>query len=124
MPRVLLLKLWQNPDDQIGFIDQEAAKLKVSALALAKRYYDLEKIDYVTYQKIYKISIEKYNKKKDTDGGGSYYTTKKSNLSSTFAKAVINSTLEGKTLHDDAFRLLNVPHGRAFQTLLEMYNNV
>ncbi len=121
MPKILLLKLWQNPADQVGFIEYQAEKLKVSALALAKRYYDLNKIDYPTYQKIYEISMENYRKK--TDSGGSYYNTKKSNLSKTFAKAVINSTLEGQILHDDAFRLLNVSHGGAFNTLMEMYND-
>lgn len=121
MPQKLLVKLWQNPDDHVDFINRQAKELKVSALALAKRYYDLNKIDSSTYQKIYKTSIENYRKKPDGGSGGSYYITKKSNLSETFAKAVINSTLEGQILHDDAFRLLNVSHGRAFNSLMEMY---
>lgn len=121
MPQKLLVKLWQNPDDHVDFINRQAKELKVSALALAKRYYDLNKIDSSTYQKIYKTSIENYRKKPDGGSGGSYYITKKSNLSETFAQAVINSTLEGQILHDDAFRLLNVSHGRAFNSLMEMY---
>ncbi|MGI6513238.1 MAG: ImmA/IrrE family metallo-endopeptidase [Syntrophomonadales bacterium] len=122
MPKELLLELWQYPDDQVAFIDRHAKKLKVSALALAKRYYDIDKIDYATYQKIYEISIQNYKKKEDDGSGGNHYNTKKSNLSETFAKAVINSTLEGQLLHDEAFRLLNVSHSTAFNKLMEMYN--
>ena len=123
MPEKLILELWQNPADQIDFIERQSKKLKVSALALAKRYFDMERIDYPTYQKIYAISMENFKRKLDGDSGGSYYITKKSNLSKTFAKAVINSTLEGQILHDDAFKLLNVSHGGAFNALMEMYND-
>jgi Zn-dependent peptidase ImmA (M78 family) len=123
MPKILLLKLWQNPVDQVGFIEHQAEKLKISALALAKRYYDLNQIDYPTYQKVYEISMEKYRQYINSGSGGSYYNTKKSNLSKTFAKAVINSTLEGQILYDDAFRLLNVSHGGSFNTLMEMYDD-
>lgn len=122
MPERLLLECWGNPQDQVYFIEDFAKKLKVSTLALARRYYDFNKIDYSTYQKVYKISIENYKKKRDNKGRGNYYSTKKSNLSEPFAKAVINSTLEGQLLHDNAFRLLNISHGRAFNTLMEMYN--
>jgi hypothetical protein len=83
---------------------------------------DIDKIDYATYQKIYEISIQNYKKKEDDGSGGNHYNTKKSNLSETFAKAVINSTLEGQLLHDEAFRLLNVSHSTAFNKLMEMYN--
>ena len=87
------------------------------------KYYPLNQIDYPTYQKVYEISMEKYRQYINSGSGGSYYNTKKSNLSKTFAKAVINSTLEGQILYDDAFRLLNVSHGGSFNTLMEMYDD-
>ena len=66
MPKELLLELWQYPDDQVAFIDRHAKKLKVSALALAKRYYDIDKIDYATYQKYMRYPSKITKRKKMT----------------------------------------------------------
>ena len=50
-------------------------------------------------------------------GGGDFYRTTLSRVSRRFARALVESTLEGQTLYRDAFRMLGVKKTETFNNL-------
>jgi Zn-dependent peptidase ImmA (M78 family) len=50
-------------------------------------------------------------------GGGDFYRTTLSRVSRRFARALVESTLEGQTLYRDAFRMLGVAKTETFNTI-------
>ena len=57
--------------------------------------------------------------RKNRDGGGNYYRTQLRRLGRPFTRAVISSTLEGRTTYRDAYRLLGTVKHSAFEGLAE-----
>jgi hypothetical protein len=50
-------------------------------------------------------------------GGGDFYRTTLSRVSRRFARALVESTLEGQTLYRDAFRMLGVAKTETFNNI-------
>ena len=50
-------------------------------------------------------------------GGGDFYRTTLSRVSRRFARALVESTLEGQTLYRDAFRMLGVKKTETFNNI-------
>lgn len=84
-------------------LDKLARHFKVSRLVVARRAYDLGKIDKATYSSVYASSW-----KVKSSSGGSPYNTIPVRNSKRLTNALVKRTMEGSVLIRDAARLLNV----------------
>lgn len=79
---------------------------KVSTLVILRRIYDAGKITKQQFWERYQEELEKIKTIVTKGAGGNFYLTQAVRVSKRFARALVVSTLEGQTLHTDAFRLL------------------
>jgi Zn-dependent peptidase ImmA (M78 family) len=119
MPVSLIEKIWSKEFDIDKNIEFISGKLKISQLALAKRLFSYGKITEVKYQEIYRKAIENFNKKNSGGRSGDFISTKMSNLSRTFLRAVIVSAEGGNLLYDEAYKLLNIRNSKSYYELIK-----
>ena len=93
-----------------------ARRFKVSTLVILRRIHDA---GYLTQDELwtaYRTELERLRAiPKGT--GGNFYWTQAARVSKRFASALVSNTLEGQTLHRDAFRLLGFSKHATFQEL-------
>lgn len=97
---------------------EEAARLarvfKVSTLVILRRIHDAGYISESELWAAYRAELDRL-KSLSRGSGGNFYWTQTARVSRRFATALIGSTLEGQTLHRDAFRLLGFSKFSTFQ---------
>jgi Zn-dependent peptidase ImmA (M78 family) len=93
-----------------------ARQFKVSTLVILRRIYDAGKI---TRQALWRAYGEELDRLKaiPRGTGGDFYLTQSARIGKRFARAIVVSTLEGQTLHRDAFRLLGFSKLSTFREL-------
>ena len=82
-----------------------AARFKVSTLVVLRRIHDAGGLTQVQFWQAYEEELERL-RRIPKGKGGDYYLTQAARVSKRFARALVASTLEGQTLHRDAFRML------------------
>jgi len=97
---------WQNADAIEENLQRLAARYRVSAFVVLRQAYDLKRIDGETYWTNYDALLGKTTKPQG--GGGNFYATLFARNSKTMTTAIVRALAEGKILHRDAARLLNV----------------
>ncbi len=90
---------------------------KVSSLVILRRLRDLKLIKERQFWPLYNNELQRIKTK--ANAGGNFYTTKQARIGRSFARAIIESTLEGKTLYRDAFRLLELDKMDTFNKLCQ-----
>jgi Zn-dependent peptidase ImmA (M78 family) len=103
-------------------LNRLAKVYKVSTLVILRRLHDLGIYDYAEFKKLYQDELDDLRKKSNgtkKSGGGNFYQTLEIRENSYFVKAVVSSTLEGKTLFRDAFKLLNIKNTDVFFKLAD-----
>ena len=109
-----------NSDENIKKEMVRLAKFyKVSTLVVLRRIYDLGAISQDKFRIEYGNELERlklFTENKGS-GGGDFYANQKYKISGSFAKALLISTLEGNTLHRDAFKLLGFSKFSTFREL-------
>ncbi|MBI5209528.1 MAG: ImmA/IrrE family metallo-endopeptidase [Elusimicrobia bacterium] len=102
-------------------LDSELARLsrrfKVSTLVVLRRIHDVGGLTDAQFWKAYHAELERINALPKREGGGDFYLTTAARVSKRFARAVIANTLEGQTLHRDAFRMLGFSKIATFHEL-------
>lgn len=97
-------------------LDRLARFFKVSTLVVLRRIHDAGGLTREEFWREYErelmrlLAIAK-------GGGGNFYLTQAARVSKRFARALVISTLEGQTLHRDAFRMLGFAKFDTFQKL-------
>jgi Zn-dependent peptidase ImmA (M78 family) len=93
-----------------------ARYFKVSTLVILRRIHDAGFIPHDEFWAAFNDEMARLLDIVRTSGGN-YYWTQAARVSKRFAKALIISTLEGQTLHRDAFRLLGFSKLSTFREL-------
>ncbi len=98
-----------------------ARRFKVSQLVILRRYRDLGKLTSDDFWNEYAIELDRLRALAPSAGGGNFYATERVRVGKRFARALIQSTLEGNTLYRDALRLLSI---KKIDTFHEFAQNV
>ena len=95
------------------------AKLfKVSTLVILRRLLDTGALTRDTFGMAWAAERERLSALAEVGGsGGDFYRTTLSRVSKRFARALVESTLEGQTLYRDAFRMLGVAKTETFHAI-------
>ncbi len=106
-----------KPDSELSDQTTRLARLfKVSTLVILRRIYDLGYLNLESFTNAYTAEYQRILeiiKKR----GGNFYLTQAARISKRFARALIVSTMEGQTLHRDAFKLLGFSKLSTFREL-------
>jgi Zn-dependent peptidase ImmA (M78 family) len=101
-------------------LDDEARRLaryfKVSTLVILRRIHDVGGLSAETFWVAYRAELARL-RAIPRKSGGDFYLTQAARVSKRFAAALVTSTLEGQTLHRDAFRMLGVSKLTTFREL-------
>ncbi|MFN4202656.1 MAG: ImmA/IrrE family metallo-endopeptidase [Tabrizicola sp.] len=93
-------------------------QFKVSTLVVLRRLLDAGALDRAAFDRAWADERARLRELARTGaGGGDFYRTTLSRVSRRFARALVESTLEGQTLYRDAFRMLGVKKTKTFNNI-------
>jgi hypothetical protein len=93
-----------------------ARYFKVSTLVILRRIRDTGGLTDGQFQSAYSQELARL-KGRPKGSGGDFYLTQGARVGKRFARALVASTLEGQTLHQDAFRMLGFSKLSTFREL-------
>lgn len=95
-----------------------ARQFKVSTLVILRRLLDAGALDRPAFDRAWTQERARLRElTQSIAGGGDFYRTTLSRVSRRFARALVESTLEGQTLYRDAFRMLGVKKTETFNNI-------
>ncbi len=118
VPGSSIRETYQPGAELTAELDRLARFYKVSTLVALRRIADAGLMDRASYRRAYDAELERVVLLAGQRApGGSFYNTTPVRVSKRFARALISDTLEGRTSHRDAFRLLGSKKYSAFEEL-------
>ncbi len=117
VPLDLIKHDFEKDADLQDELNRLARRFKVSTLVILRRLYDAGGITLDEFQQIYRQELARLISIVAKGGGGNFYLTQAARVSKRFARALIANTLEGQTLHRDAFRMLGFSKLATFHEL-------
>lgn len=108
-----------QPDEPLDEAMQRLARqFKVSTLVILRRLLDAGALDRPGFDRAWAAERARLRELvRAGAGGGDFYRTTLSRVSRRFARALVESTLEGQTLYRDAFRMLGVKKTETFHNI-------
>jgi len=97
-------------------LDRLARRFKVSTLVVLRRIHDAGGLTADQFWREYRRELERL-RAMPTGGGGNFYLTLGARASKRFARALVVSTLEGRSSFTEEFRLLGLKRMVTFQEL-------
>ena len=116
VPMAVLREEYRKREDLQVALDRLARRFKVSTLVILRRILELGGLTKEQFWEAYKEEIERL-RAIPKGSGGDFYLTQGARLSKRFARALVANTLEGQTLHRDAFRMLGFSKLETFREL-------
>jgi Zn-dependent peptidase ImmA (M78 family) len=116
VPLVVLREEYRRDLDLWGEVNRLARRFKVSTLVILRRIHDAGGL---THEQLWEAYAEELERLRaiPRGTGGDFYLTQAARVSKRFARALVTNTLEGGTLHRDAFRMLGFSKLSTFQEL-------
>lgn len=107
-------------EDPVAAVPRLASAFKVSNQVALRRLLDGELLTRPDFDAAWAIEIKRAAEiSRGGGGGGDFYATALSRASRRFARALVSSTLEGRTLYRDAFHMLGVSKAATFNAVGE-----
>jgi Zn-dependent peptidase ImmA (M78 family) len=105
-------------DEELGqTVARLVRRFKVSSLVVLQRLRDARRLTWEEFGVAYEEEKQRLANLPRPKGGGDFYATTGARYSKRFARALVESTLEGRTLYRDAYRLLGISKSETFQQL-------
>lgn len=115
VPLAVLRPLLQRDETLDDALKRLARQFKVSTLVILRRMLDAGWLDRYSFDIAWAAERARLREiAGNSSGGGDFYRTTLSRVSRRFARALVESTLEGQTLYRDAFRMLGVAKTETF----------
>ena len=105
VPIAVIRQEYRPGEDLRGAMDRFARRFKVSTLVVLRRIHDIGGLTRDAFWRAYRAELDRL-RALPTGSGGNFYLTQSARIGKRFARAVVTNTLEGQTLHRDAFHLL------------------
>ena len=93
-----------------------ARRFKVSSLVILRRLRDAGRLTWDELREAYDAELKRL-RAMPKGSGGDFYLTQAARVSKRFARALVESTLEGQTLFRDAFQMLGISKAETFEQL-------
>jgi Zn-dependent peptidase ImmA (M78 family) len=93
-----------------------ARRFKVSTLVILRRMFDAGALSLARFHAEYETELNRITGQSKSSGGD-FYLTQPVRASRRFVAALVESTLEGRTLYRDAFRMLGISKLETFREL-------
>ena len=116
VPLVALQDAYQKNADLENEVARLARHFKVSTLVILRRIHDAGYLTQKEFWAAYRMELARLMAV-PRGSGGNFYLTQAARVGKRFARALVGSTLEGQTLHRDAFRLLGFSKLATFHEL-------
>lgn len=94
-----------------------ARRFKVSTLVVLRRLFDAGALQREPFWQAYRAEVTRLLALQRPGGGGNFYLSQAARVSKRFARALVESTLEGHTLYRDAMRMIGVSKVETFNEL-------
>lgn len=116
VPIDVLRREYQRDAELRVEVERLARRFKVSSLVVLRRIHDAGGLTREEFWRAYNEELERLLAI-SRRSGGNFYLTQAARVSKRFARALVVSTLEGQTLHRDAFRMLGFSKLETFRKL-------
>jgi len=116
VPLEILSAEYRPERDALAEAERLARRFKVSTLVILRRIHDAGGLTRAEFWEKFEEEVARL-RAIPKGSGGDFYLTQAARVSKRFARALVVSTLEGQTLHRDAFRMLGFSKLETFHEL-------
>lgn len=116
VPAAVLRRELNRPAPTMSEVPRLARRFKVSTLVVLRRMFDLGSMSRAMFHDLYEAELNRLLAM-PTTSGGDFYLTQAARVSKRFASALVESTLEGRTLYRDALQMLGIAKVETFHEL-------
>ncbi|MEQ1597744.1 MAG: ImmA/IrrE family metallo-endopeptidase [Methylotenera sp.] len=115
VPMSIFVAELQQGEAIANTLSRLARRFKVSTLVILRRLLDAGVLSRGDFFNAYRDELDRLRSlDAGGSGGGDFYRTTAARVSKRFARALVESTLEGRTLYRDAFRMLGIAKTSTF----------